>query len=68
MPAAGNTLVWIRTSACSPAGDAEHGASVHFVTAELDGGPVLAQARMPVLPGDTPADLAARLLPLEHQL
>ena len=50
------------------AGDAEHGASVHFVTAELDGGPVLAQARIPVLPGDTPADLAARLLPLEHQL
>ncbi|MBW8075377.1 MULTISPECIES: phosphoribosylglycinamide formyltransferase [Metallibacterium] len=50
------------------AGDAEHGASVHFVTAELDGGPVLAQARVPVLPGDTPERLAARLLPLEHRL
>jgi phosphoribosylglycinamide formyltransferase-1 len=50
------------------AGDAEHGASVHFVTAELDGGPVVAQASLPILPDDTPASLAARLLPLEHRL
>jgi phosphoribosylglycinamide formyltransferase-1 len=50
------------------AGDAEHGASVHFVTAELDGGPVIAQVRVPVLGGDTPESLAARLGPLEHQL
>jgi phosphoribosylglycinamide formyltransferase-1 len=50
------------------AGDTEHGASVHFVTAELDGGPVLAQARMPVTATDTPYSLAARLLPLEHRL
>ena len=49
-------------------GDAEHGASVHFVTPELDGGPVLAQARIPVEPGDTPDALAARLLPHEHRL
>ena len=50
------------------AGDAEHGASVHFVTAELDGGPVLAQARIGIGPGDTEATLAARLLAHEHRL
>ena len=49
-------------------GDAEHGGSVHEVTSVLDGGPILGQARMAVLPGDTPGTLAARLLPLEHQL
>jgi phosphoribosylglycinamide formyltransferase-1 len=50
------------------AGDTQHGASVHFVTAELDGGPPIAQVRLPVLPGDTATTLAARLLPLEHRL
>ncbi|HEX7112878.1 MAG TPA: phosphoribosylglycinamide formyltransferase, partial [Mizugakiibacter sp.] len=50
------------------AGDAEHGSSVHFVTAELDGGPVVAQARIAVGAGDTPETLAGRLLPLEHRL
>lgn len=50
------------------AGDDEHGASVHFVTAELDGGPVIAQVRMPILSGDTPTTLAERLLPREHRL
>lgn len=50
------------------AGDREHGASVHFVTAELDGGPLLAQARIPVWPDDSDDTLAERLLPLEHQL
>jgi len=50
------------------AGDAEHGASVHFVTAELDGGPVLAQARVPVIPGDSAQDLAQRVLEREHPL
>ncbi|HTM28856.1 MAG TPA: phosphoribosylglycinamide formyltransferase [Rhodanobacter sp.] len=50
------------------AGDAEHGVSVHFVTAELDGGPVIAQARLPIEAGDDEACLAQRLLPLEHQL
>lgn len=50
------------------AGDTMHGASVHYVTAELDGGPVIAQAQIPIEPGDTPATLAARLLPLEHRL
>lgn len=50
------------------AGDAEHGCTVHEVTADLDGGPILGQARMAVRPGDTPETLAARLLPLEHAL
>ena len=50
------------------AGDTEHGASVHFVTAELDGGPVIAQARMPIEPGDDEQRLAERLLALEHRL
>ncbi|MDE1899872.1 MAG: phosphoribosylglycinamide formyltransferase [Xanthomonadaceae bacterium] len=50
------------------AGDAEHGASVHFVTPELDGGPLIAQVRMPVLAGDSAESLAARLQPLEHRL
>lgn len=50
------------------AGDAEHGASVHLVTAELDAGQVLAQARVPVLPGDDAETLAARVLAVEHPL
>lgn len=50
------------------AGDAEHGCSVHEVTADLDDGPILGQARIAVQAGDSPEDLAARLLPLEHQL
>ncbi|WP_028877117.1 phosphoribosylglycinamide formyltransferase [Teredinibacter turnerae] len=50
------------------AGDAEHGVSVHFVTAELDGGPVISQARVPVLSSDTADTLAARVLEQEHLL
>lgn len=50
------------------AGDDEAGCSVHEVTAELDGGPILGQVRVPILPGDTPDDLAARVLPMEHRL
>ena len=50
------------------AGDTEHGTSVHFVVPELDAGAVVAQASMPVLPGDDPQTLAQRLLPLEHRL
>jgi phosphoribosylglycinamide formyltransferase-1 len=49
-------------------GVSEHGASVHFVTAELDGGPVVAQARVPVFAGDTESVLAARVLEREHEL
>ncbi|HET7779596.1 MAG TPA: formyltransferase family protein, partial [Rudaea sp.] len=50
------------------AGDKLHGASVHYVTAELDGGPLIAQARMPVGADDTAETLTARLRPLERQL
>jgi phosphoribosylglycinamide formyltransferase-1 len=50
------------------AGEAQHGASVHFVTAELDGGPVILQGKVPVLAGDSEASLAARVLVLEHRL
>lgn len=55
-------------AAALAAGDAEHGATVHLVTPELDGGPVLAQVRMPIELADTAEGLAARLLPLEHGL
>lgn len=44
------------------------GATVHFVTAELDHGPIVAQAAVPVLPDDTPDTLAARVLKQEHRL
>ena len=50
------------------AGAQEHGASVHFVTEELDGGPVIAQVRVPVLADDDAATLAARVLREEHRL
>ena len=50
------------------AGDAEAGCTVHEVTAELDAGPLLGQARVPVLPGDTEDRLAGRVLTREHQL
>ena len=50
------------------AGDGETGATVHEVTADLDAGPVLAQARVPVLPGDDAESLAARVLDAEHAL
>jgi phosphoribosylglycinamide formyltransferase-1 len=49
-------------------GDREHGCTVHEVTEELDFGPILGQARVPVLPGDTPRTLAARVLEQEHRL
>ena len=45
-----------------------HGCSVHYVTEELDGGPVIARAEVPVLPGDTPETLSARMLAEEHKL
>jgi len=50
------------------AGDAEAGCTVHLVTAALDAGPILGQARVPILPGDSAASLAARVLAQEHRL
>ena len=47
-------------------GETEHGASVHFVTAELDGGPVILQSRVPVLADDDAQTLATRVLRQEH--
>ena len=49
-------------------GETEHGASVHFVTPKLDGGPVIMQARVPVLADDTEASLSARVQQAEHRL
>ena len=45
-----------------------HGATVHFVRAETDQGPIIAQAAVPVLPDDTPEMLAARVLKAEHRI
>ncbi len=45
-----------------------HGCTVHHVTADLDGGPVILQAEVPVFPGDTPDTLAARVLKEEHRI
>jgi phosphoribosylglycinamide formyltransferase-1 len=50
------------------AGDRRHGASIHFVTAELDGGPVISQVVIPILPDDSAQSLARRLGPMEHRL
>jgi len=50
------------------AGDFEHGCSVHFVTAELDGGPVVLQAKVPIFPGDDANTVAARVHEQEHQI
>jgi phosphoribosylglycinamide formyltransferase-1 len=48
--------------------DSEHGTSVHFVTPELDGGPVVLQAKVPVFENDTVDDLASRVLVQEHKI
>ena len=50
------------------AGDAQHGCTVHEVTAELDDGPILGQSKIDILAGDTPETLAARVLKQEHIL
>ena len=50
------------------AGDREGGATVHFVTGELDGGPAIIHARVPIHTGDSAADLAARVLEKEHRI
>jgi formyltetrahydrofolate-dependent phosphoribosylglycinamide formyltransferase len=48
--------------------ESEHGCTVHLVVEDVDAGPILGQARMPILPGDTPEALAERILELEHDL
>jgi phosphoribosylglycinamide formyltransferase-1 len=50
------------------AGDKEHGATVHYVTPELDSGPIIQQARLPVLPDDTVQSLQQRVHALEHRI
>ncbi len=50
------------------AGETKHGCTVHLVTETMDEGPILAQATVPVLPGDTEETLAARVLAREHEL
>lgn len=49
-------------------GDEEHGTSVHFVTEELDGGPVVLQAKVPIFSGDTEEDVTARVQHQEHAI
>jgi phosphoribosylglycinamide formyltransferase-1 len=65
LPAYKGTKVHERVIA---AGETLSGASVHFVVPELDAGPVIAQASVPVHPSDTPEALAARVLDIEHRL
>ncbi len=50
------------------AGDRVHGATVHFVSAGVDEGPIICQSEVPVLATDTPSELAARVLKTEHQI
>ena len=50
------------------AGDTETGCTVHLVTADIDSGRILAQATVPILPGDTPAVLHARIKHEEHRI
>jgi len=53
---------------CLEAGDTVHGVSIHFVTEQLDGGPVALQTEVPVLPGDTETVLSARVQQAEHRI
>jgi phosphoribosylglycinamide formyltransferase-1 len=50
------------------AGVSEHGATVHFVVPDMDSGPIVAQGKVPVLPGDDASSLAARVLAIEHKI
>lgn len=50
------------------AGHLQHGATVHFVTTDVDAGPIIAQAAVPVMPNDTSESLAARVLEQEHRI
>ena len=55
-------------SGCWPKRSQEHGCTVHYVTAELDAGPIIAQARVPVFPGEDAEALAERVLIEEHRI
>ena len=60
---------WLKThERALDAGVKIHGCTVHFVTADLDHGPIVIQAAVPVLPDDTPETLAARVLQQEHRI
>ena len=50
------------------AGDKEHGTTVHFVTDELDGGPIILQAKVPIFDNDEEQDIVERVLAQEHQI
>ncbi len=50
------------------AGEKWHGCTVHFVTEDLDGGPLIIQGRVPVMPDDSATELAARVLAVEHRI
>ncbi|MEF3193143.1 MAG: phosphoribosylglycinamide formyltransferase [Halothiobacillaceae bacterium] len=50
------------------AGEAEHGATVHFVTEGVDEGPIILQGRVPILPDDTPETLQQRVHAIEHEI
>ena len=66
--AARDARAWPCTVRCSPPVTLRPGVTIHEVTAELDAGPILAQTRVPVLAGDDPETLAARVLAEEHRL
>ena len=66
-PAAGPSRTHTHARAIAE-GRSEHGCTVHFVSAELDAGPIVAQARVPVMPGDDAETLAARVLIEEHRI
>jgi formyltetrahydrofolate-dependent phosphoribosylglycinamide formyltransferase len=70
LPAFGGAGMYGRRvhAAVLASGAAESGATVHYVDEEYDRGPIIAQARVPVLPGDTAETLAARVLEAEHRL
>lgn len=65
----GKNMVGLKVHAAVLAGgETESGCTVHGVTETVDGGPILGQSRVPVLPGDTPETLAERVLAAEHRL
>ncbi|CAN5855031.1 phosphoribosylglycinamide formyltransferase [soil metagenome] len=68
LPAFGGGMAPAPQEAALRAGVTTTGCTVHVVTADVDGGPIMAQARVPVLPGDSVASLSDRILAAEHRL